>query len=201
MATWWSQTEGPPSAEMVAERIARDPHYRIWLAVHNNPDAVIDRYMKSYAVQIRPGSSLVIQKLQQLYDQGYEQAAMEIIDVPWVQGTDPMLDAGVAILRASYTEAVEAGDVEPVANPKDWSLSLGTDSLGIGQLGTALSNWFGGGFDAQTNVAQAQATAYAQAAQAQAQAKAYSSRMLMIGAGILAVALVIVVIVLTRRRK
>lgn len=108
MATWWSQREGPPNADAVARRIVSDPHYRIWLAVTNNPDAAIHRYMASYAVSVRPGASHVITQLQQLWDHGYTQAVESILDIPWIASTDPMLDRAYTLVQDDYRDMTGA---------------------------------------------------------------------------------------------
>lgn len=198
MAT--SNSFNPANAELVARRITADPTYRIALAVTNNPDEVVDRYMQSYAIDVRPTPQAVIERLQQLWQDGYHQAVTEIIDVPWKFGTDRTLDAAVAILQDTYQRAVDQGELP---EPEQKSLDpFGGIAMGLGQLGNALANWFGGGFDAQREVAAsaaAAAAAQAQAAQAHAQAKAYSSRMLMIGLVALALAIIGAVVIWSRK--
>lgn len=99
----------PTTVEEAIERLLADMHYRIRMAVENNPDAVMARYASYYADA--PGPRLhtasLVTRLQVLWDMGEEDAVQQIIMVPWVTGRDALLDQVMALGQAMVDDNPE----------------------------------------------------------------------------------------------
>lgn len=194
--TWWPSTWGAVSAEAVMDRLIMDPLYRIRLAVLNNPQDVLSNYNRSYAVSGGLGAEELLVKLQNLWNDGWHQAVMVILDVPWVRGRNAILDE-VYDAGEAETNATEGQEVAEQWAKMFPSLNLSSDSLGLGQMFTALAA-IGGGRRAQ-RAAEADATRIAAQSAAQAQIDAaHKDRMMMWikwgGAALATIALITLVI-------
>lgn len=195
-ATWWPSSWGPVSVDAVMDRLILDPLYRIRLAVLNNPTDVLANYNRSYAVSGGLSAEELLVKLQNLWHDGWHQAVMVIMDVPWIRGTNALLDEvydrGEA--ESNATEGQELSEAWAKMFP---SLNLSNDSLGLGQMFTALAG-IGGGRRAQ-RAADADATRIAAQSAAQAQTDAARKERLLMwfkwgGAALASIALIALII-------
>lgn len=98
-----------PRTREIQDRIILEPHYRIALAVANNHDDALANYQRSYATSEYLGVGKLSMKLSQIWDSGYEQAVERILDIAWIDGKDPYIDAARQNLLAEV-EGEKSGE-------------------------------------------------------------------------------------------
>lgn len=187
----------PTNAKQVVDRLINDPHYRIRMAVENNPKLVRLNYQRSLNTQRHIPDGELVLKLCKLWDQGYEKAVYRIIDVPWVRGYDHLLDQAWDDMHLEVDAERSNEEVQKFVG------FSGNDWLGIGALAGALSTIGGGRRAAEAAAAERERLRLMGELNAEENAAkaARQKRLLAYGAGALGIILLIALLLWKLRQQ